>query len=84
MALGFFALALFLFLGLDSEDGYASYATASSSSEGVEVRSVFLIPFNLYMKNARIVLFGYWESVGKELNYKASVWLARKENDKGN
>ncbi|KAF3975773.1 hypothetical protein ACB098_01G100100 [Castanea mollissima] len=37
MALGFFALALFLFLGLDSEDGYASYATASSSSEGVEI-----------------------------------------------
>ena len=36
MALGFFALAIFLFLGLDSEDGYASYATASTS-EGVEV-----------------------------------------------
>ncbi|KAK7859095.1 stromal cell-derived factor 2-like protein [Quercus suber] len=40
MALGFFALALFLFIGLDSEDGYASYATASSSSEGITYGSV--------------------------------------------
>lgn len=36
MALVFFALAVFLFLGLDLDNGYASPASAASS-EGVEV-----------------------------------------------
>jgi hypothetical protein len=38
MALGFFALALFLFLGLDPDYVYFSPASAAASSEGVEVR----------------------------------------------
>ena len=78
MALGFFALALFLFLGLDSEDGYASYATASSSSEGVEVWSVFLILL-IYMwemlASFCLVAGKVWEN---KWIIKASVWLTRK------
>ncbi|PON74575.1 Glycosyltransferase 39-like [Parasponia andersonii] len=36
MAIGFFSLAVFLFLGLDLDNGYASSASAASS-EGVEI-----------------------------------------------
>ena len=35
------------------------------------------------MRNARIVLFGGWESVGKETNYKGLCLVNEKENDKG-
>ncbi|KAF2540265.1 hypothetical protein F2Q68_00029724 [Brassica cretica] len=39
MALGFFCLALFLYLSLDPDSGYTSASAAPSGKEGVEMRA---------------------------------------------
>lgn len=37
MALGFFCLAIFLYLSLDPDSGYTTASAAASGKEGVEV-----------------------------------------------